>query len=107
MKKQSYKSKWRTDTVDFALIPSPVRKDKQFRLPDDLSDLFCYGRAISRSVFSRFFEFSHHGQTAVQGFAKCFPEGREGVKLELGFAFFRGWEMGFCALGLGFMIKKR
>ena len=33
-------------------------------------------------------------------------EGREGVKWELGFAFFRGWEMGFCALGLGFMKKK-
>ena len=35
-----------------------------------------------------------------------FEEGREGVKWELGFAFFRGWEMGFCALGLGFMKKK-
>ena len=34
-----------------------------------------------------------------------FHEGREGVKWELGFAFFRGWEMGFCALGLGFMEK--
>ena len=33
-------------------------------------------------------------------------EGREGVKWELRFAFFRGWEMGFCALGLGFMEKK-
>ena len=32
-------------------------------------------------------------------------EGREGVKWELGFSFFRGWEMGFCALGLGFMKK--
>ena len=32
-------------------------------------------------------------------------EGREGVKWELGFAFFRGWEMGFCALGLGLMKK--
>ena len=32
-------------------------------------------------------------------------EGREGVKWELGFAFFRGWEMGFCALGLGFIEK--
>ena len=32
-------------------------------------------------------------------------EGREGVKWELGFAFFRGWEMEFCALGLGFMKK--
>ena len=33
-------------------------------------------------------------------------EGREGVKWELGFALFRGWEMGFCALGLGFMKEK-
>ena len=36
----------------------------------------------------------------------CNKEGSEGVKWELGFAFFRGWEMGFCALGLGFMKKK-
>ena len=36
-----------------------------------------------------------------------FHEGREGVKWELGFAFFRGWEMGFCALGLGLMKKKK
>ena len=36
-----------------------------------------------------------------------FTEGREGVKWELGFAFFRGWEMGFCALGLGFMKQKQ
>ena len=35
-----------------------------------------------------------------------YKEGREGVKWELGFAFFRGWEMGFCALGLGFMKEK-
>ena len=34
-------------------------------------------------------------------------EGREGVEWELGFVFFRGWEMGFCALGLGFMKKKK
>ena len=34
-------------------------------------------------------------------------EGREGVKWKLGFAFFRGWEMGFCALGLGFMKQKQ
>ena len=32
-------------------------------------------------------------------------EGREGVKWQPGFAFFRGWEMGFSALGLGFMKK--
>ena len=35
-----------------------------------------------------------------------YEEGREGVKWELRFAFFRDWEMGFCALGLGFMKKK-
>ena len=29
----------------------------------------------------------------------------KGVQWELGFAFFRGWEMGFCALGLGSMKK--
>ena len=29
-------------------------------------------------------------------------ESREGVR----FPFFRGWEMGFCALGLGFLKKK-
>ena len=34
-------------------------------------------------------------------------EGREGVKWELGFAFFRGWEMEFCALGPGFKKKKQ
>ena len=34
-------------------------------------------------------------------------EGREGVKWERGFAFFRGWEMGFCALGLGCMKQKQ
>ena len=36
-----------------------------------------------------------------------FKEGRKGVKWELGFAFFGGWEMGFCALGLGFMKQKQ
>ena len=34
-------------------------------------------------------------------------EGREGVKWELGFAIFRGCEMGFCALGLRFMKQKQ
>ena len=37
--------------------------------------------------------------------ARVLVEGREGVKWELGFAFFRGWEMGFCALGLGLNRK--
>ena len=36
-----------------------------------------------------------------------YTEDREGVKWELGFAFFRGWEIGFCALGLGFMKKQQ
>ena len=36
-----------------------------------------------------------------------FQEGREGVKWQLGFAFFRGWEMEFCALGPGFKKKKQ
>ena len=35
-----------------------------------------------------------------------FAKGREGVKWELGFTFFRDWEMGFFALGLGFMKQK-
>ena len=39
-------------------------------------------------------------------FLRLIYEGREGVKWELGFAIFRGWEMGFCALGLGFMKIK-
>ena len=34
-------------------------------------------------------------------------EGPEGVKWELGSAIFRGWEMGFCELGLGFVKQKQ
>ena len=49
--------------VEFALIPSPVRKEKQFRLPDDFSEPIL---SRPRSVFPRFFEFSHRGQTAVR-----------------------------------------
>ena len=37
----------------------------------------------------------------------CILESPEGVKWERGFAFLRGWEMGFCALGLGFMKQKQ
>ena len=33
-------------------------------------------------------------------------EGREGVKWELGFTFFRGWEMGFLCTGTGIHEKK-
>ena len=42
----------------------------------------------------------------LEPFTNDIGEGREGVKWELGVAFFRGWEMGFCALGLGFMKRK-
>ena len=35
--------------VDFAVIPNPVRKEKQFRLPDDLFDLI-----LSRTSHSAF-----------------------------------------------------
>ena len=55
--------------VEFALIPSPVRKEKQFRLSGDFSafDLFSHGRAILLSVFPSSFEFSHHGQRPLFG----------------------------------------
>ena len=57
-------------TDDFALIPSSVRKEKKFSLPDgffpNLILLFSHGRAIPRSIFPRFFAFSHRGQTAVR-----------------------------------------
>ena len=62
--------------VDFALIPSPVRKENQFRLPDDFSEfdftVLSHTSYIPRPVFPRFFEFSHHGQTAVRRSAKWF-----------------------------------
>ena len=35
------------------------------------------------------------------------PEINKGVKWELGFAFSRGWEMGLCALGQGFIKQKQ
>ena len=38
---------------------------------------------------------------------KCSTRGSKGVKWELGFAFFRGWEIRFCALGLRFMKQKQ
>ena len=44
----------------FALMPGPVRKEKQFRLSDDFSKshftlIFSRGRAIPRSCFRAFF----------------------------------------------------
>ena len=53
---------------DFALIPSPVRKEKQFRLRDDFSEFdFTVLSRTSHSAFGfpalfRVFT-SHHGQT--------------------------------------------
>ena len=35
--------------VDFASIPSPVRKEKQFRLPDDFSEFDFTTGALSRT----------------------------------------------------------
>ena len=57
--------------VDFALIPSPVRKEKQFRLPDDFSEFdFTVLSRTSHSAFGFPALFrvctSHHGQTAVR-----------------------------------------
>ena len=55
--------------VDFVLIPSPVRKEKQLSLPDDFSEFnFTIFSRTSQSAFRfpRFFEFSQRGQTAVQ-----------------------------------------
>ena len=51
--------------VDFALIPSPVRKETQFKLPDNFSH-FDFTDSLTdepfRARFSpRFFEFSHRG----------------------------------------------
>ena len=38
--------------VDFALIPSPVRKEKQFKLPDDFSEFdFTVPSRTSHSAF--------------------------------------------------------
>ena len=61
--------------VYFTLMPGPVRKEKQFRLPNDFSET---ERGIPRPVFSRFFELSQHGRTAVGRlqFAKFFTRAR-------------------------------
>jgi hypothetical protein len=40
------------------------------------------------------------------GSPAMFREGPEGVKWELGFAYFLGGKIGFHALGLGFISKK-
>ena len=45
--------------VDFALIPSPVKKEKQFRLPDDLLDLILSRDQPFRVRFSRAFSSFH------------------------------------------------
>ena len=56
--------------VHFALVPGPVGKERQFSLPGDFSGLdfqllFPHGRAISRPVLPRFFEFLQHGQNVL------------------------------------------
>ena len=52
--------------VDFALIPSPARKEKQFRLPDDLFDLILSRTSHSAFGFPALFRFSNRGQTAIR-----------------------------------------
>ena len=51
--------------VDFSLIPSPVGKEKQFRLPDDFSEFDLTDSLMDEPFhvqFSRtFFEFSYRG----------------------------------------------
>ena len=49
--------------VDFALIPSPVRKETQFKLPDYFSE-FDFTDSITDEPFR--VRFSHRGQTAVR-----------------------------------------
>ena len=54
---------WDLPFVHFALIPSSVRKEKQFRLPDDFS---LTDEPFRVRFYPRFFEFSHRGRTAVR-----------------------------------------
>ena len=63
--------------VDFALIPSPVRKEKQFRLPDDFSK-FDFTDSLTdepfRVWFSRAFSSFHIAGRPLFGdlYLKCF-----------------------------------
>ena len=76
MKKQSNKSKWRTYTLlILLLIPSPVRKEKQFSLPDDFSEFnFTIFSRTSHSAFgfpALFRVFTSPAGVSV----KCGPDG--------------------------------
>ena len=86
MKLQSKKSVKMADLhfVDFALIPSPVRKEKQFRLPDDFSEFdFTVLPRTNHSAFGfpALFRVLHHGQIAVRRSVKWFYTTR--VKQEI------------------------
>ena len=75
--------------VDFALMPGPVRKEKQFGLPDDFSRIdvaiFSDRRAIRRRVFLRsYFKFSRqHGRTPVRRYANFFTRRARSKKFPL------------------------
>ena len=76
------------------------------RVPVDVvvCQLMMYGNVIVNIIISRgLFVFSQSRVKVSTSLTNI--KGREGVKWELGFAFFGGWEMGFRALGLGFIKK--
>ena len=85
-------SHW-TNVIDI-IIACSITARKSFRLVRDLGE-----RPLNTSQCD-------HALEPTDQSAASTKEGREGVKWELGFAFFRGWELGFCALGLGFMKKR-
>ena len=76
-----------------------------------LSCLYTRHTELKKKISSEVYNLYGNAKVSFSGSLKEITrfllEGREGVKWELGFAFFRGWEMGFCALGLGFMKKKQ
>ena len=74
--------------VDFALIPSPVRIDKQFRLPDDFYE-FDFTDSLTdepfRARFSRAFLSFHIAGRLLFGdpYLKCFTNYTTRAKQEI------------------------
>ena len=52
-------------SVDFALIPNPVKKEKQFSLPDDFSEIDFTDSLTDEPLRVRSSR-AFHGQTAVR-----------------------------------------
>ena len=80
--------------VDFALIPSPVRKETQFKLPDNFSD-FDFTDSFTdepfRARFSRAFSSFHIAGRPLFGdpYLKCFTR-REGEGRNFNISALRG-----------------